>query len=389
MKKVYYFDYNATTPVHPEVLEAMLPFFKESYGNPSSAHTFGRETRTAIDSAREKVAKILGAETSEIVFTSCGSESNNLVLKGLSSFHCKAKDHIITSCIEHPAILSTCSFLEESGYKVTYLPVDKNGRINLSELERAITKQTLVISIMHGNNEIGVIQSISEIGEIARKKGVFFHTDAVQTVGKIPIDVNRLNVDFLSLSAHKFYGPKGVGALYVRKGIDMYPLIHGGHQEKSRRAGTENVAGIVGLGTACEIAMRDMDEEFRHFVSLKEKFCNGLMEKIPKIRINCSYENCMPNTLNVGFFAIEGESLLINLDLKGIAVSTGSACSSGSVEPSHVLRAIGVPVGYIQGSLRFSFGRFTTSEEIDYLLEVLPPIVEKLRSMSPLWDGAV
>ncbi len=387
MNKVYYFDYNATTPVHPEVLEAMLPFLKESYGNPSSAHTFGRVTRTAIDNAREKVAKILGADASEIVFTSCGSESNNLVLKGLASFHCKAKDHIITSRIEHPAILSTCSFLEESGYKVTYLPVDKNGRINLSELERAITKQTLVISIMHGNNEIGVIQSISEIGEIARRKGVFFHTDAVQTVGKIPIDVNRLNVDFLSLSAHKFYGPKGVGVLYVRKGIDMYPLIHGGHQEKSRRAGTENVAGIVGLGTACEIAMRDMDEEFRHLVSLKEKFCNGLMGKIPKIRINCSYENCMPNTLNVGFFAIEGESLLINLDLKGIAVSTGSACSSGSVEPSHVLRAIDVPVEYIQGSLRFSFGRFTTSGEIDYLLEVLPPIVEKLRSMSPLWDG--
>lgn len=386
MNKVYYFDYNATTPVHPEVLEAMLPFFKESYGNPSSAHTFGRETRTAIDSARERVAKILGANASEIVFTSCGSESNNLVLKGLVSFHCKAKNHIITSCIEHPAILSTCSFLEESGYKITYLPVDENGRIRLSELKNAITNQTLLISIMHGNNEIGVIQSISEVGEIAKKNGVFFHTDAVQTVGKIPINVDRMNVDFLSLSAHKFYGPKGVGALYVRKGIDMYPLIHGGHQEKSRRAGTENVAGIVGLGKACEIAMRDMDEEFRHLVSLKEKFCEGLMEKIPKIRINCSYENCMPNTLNVGFFAIEGESLLINLDLKGIAVSTGSACSSGSVEPSHVLRAIGVPVGYIQGSLRFSFGRFTTSEEIDYLLEVLPPIVEKLRSMSPLWE---
>ncbi|OGL41325.1 MAG: cysteine desulfurase NifS [Candidatus Schekmanbacteria bacterium RIFCSPHIGHO2_02_FULL_38_11] len=387
MKKVYYFDYNATTPVHSEVLEAMMPFFKESYGNPSSVHTFGRETRAAVDSAREMVAKILGADASEIVFTSCGSESNNLVLKGLVSFHCKAKNHIITSCIEHPAILSTCSFLEESGYRITYLPVNENGRINLSELKEAITDQTLIISIMHGNNEIGVIQPISEIGGIAGKNGVFFHTDAVQTVGKIPIDVNKINVDFLSLSAHKFYGPKGAGALYVRRGIDMHPLIHGGHQEKSRRAGTENVAGIVGLGKACEIAMRDMDEEFRHLVSLKEKFCKGLMEKIPKIRINCSYENCMPNTLNVGFLAIEGESLLINLDLKGIAVSTGSACSSGSVEPSHVLRAIGVPVGYIQGSLRFSFGRFTTSEDIDYLLEILPPIVEKLRSMSPLWDG--
>jgi len=387
LKKVYYFDYNATTPVHSEVLEAMMPFFKESYGNPSSVHTFGRETRAAVDSAREMVAKILGADASEIVFTSCGSESNNLVLKGLVSFHCKAKNHIITSCIEHPAILSTCSFLEESGYRITYLPVNENGRINLSELKEAITDQTLIISIMHGNNEIGVIQPISEIGGIAGKNGVFFHTDAVQTVGKIPIDVNKINVDFLSLSAHKFYGPKGAGALYVRRGIDMHPLIHGGHQEKSRRAGTENVAGIVGLGKACEIAMRDMDEEFRHLVSLKEKFCKGLMEKIPKIRINCSYENCMPNTLNVGFLAIEGESLLINLDLKGIAVSTGSACSSGSVEPSHVLRAIGVPVGYIQGSLRFSFGRFTTSEDIDYLLEILPPIVEKLRSMSPLWDG--
>ncbi|OGL51751.1 MAG: cysteine desulfurase NifS [Candidatus Schekmanbacteria bacterium RIFCSPLOWO2_02_FULL_38_14] len=387
MKKVYYFDYNATTPVHSEVLEAMMPFFKESYGNPSSVHTFGRETRAAVDSAREMVAKILGADASEIVFTSCGSESNNLVLKGLVSFHCKAKNHIITSCIEHPAILSTCSFLEESGYRITYLPVNENGRINLSELKEAITDQTLIISIMHGNNEIGVIQPISEIGGIAGKNGVFFHTDAVQTVGKIPIDVNKINVDFLSLSAHKFYGPKGAGALYVRRGIDMHPLIHGGHQEKSRRAGTENVAGIVGLGKACEIAMRDMDEEFRHLVSLKEKFCKGLMEKIPKIRINCSYENCMPNTLNVGFLAIEGESLLINLDLKGIAVSTGSACSSGSVEPSHVLRAIGVPVGYIQGSLRFSFGRFTTSEDIDYLLEILPPIVEKLRSMSPLWYG--
>jgi len=386
LKKLYYFDYNATTPLHSEVLDAMMPYLKDRYGNPSSSHIFGRETRAAVEKAREMVAKILGADPSEIVFTSCGSESNNLALKGLFSAHCKAKNNIITSSIEHPAILSTCSFLEESGYKVTYLPVDGNGRISLSKLKESITEKTLLISIMHGNNEIGVLQPIAEIGEIAREKEVFFHTDAVQTTGKIHIDVNQIKVDLLSLSAHKFYGPKGIGALYIRKGTEMHSIIHGGHQEKNRRAGTENVAGIVGLGMACEIAMRDMDKEFKHLITLKEKLCNGLMKKIPKIRINCSFENCMPNTLNVGFLAIEGESLLINLDLKGIAVSTGSACSSGSVEPSHVLKAIGVPVEYIQGSIRFSIGRFTTSEDTDYLFEVLPPIVERLRSMSPLWD---
>lgn len=386
MKRIY-FDYNATTPLHEKVRDSMLPFLEKNFGNPSSVHSFGREVREALDNARDHVAKILGADTSEIVFTSCGSESNNFALKGVLQEFNPAKNHLITSSIEHPAILSICSYLESLGFNVTYLPVNKKGLIDLEQLKAEINEKTALISIMHGNNEISTLQDVGKIGEIAKEKGVCFHTDAVQTVGKIPVDINKLNIDLLSLSAHKFYGPKGVGALFIRKGTKMHSLVHGGHQERNRRAGTENMAGIVGLGKACEIAIRDMDEDFHHLSELRNRLLKGLTEKIPNIRINSPIEDSLPNTLNVGFEGIEGESLLINLDLKGIAVSTGSACSSGSLEPSHVLKAIGVPLKYSQSSLRFSFGRFTSESEVDYLLEVLPPIVEKLRNMSPLWDG--
>ncbi|RMF95335.1 MAG: aminotransferase class V-fold PLP-dependent enzyme [Candidatus Schekmanbacteria bacterium] len=284
-------------------------------------------------------------------------------------------------------MLETCHYLETRGYSVTYLPVDEDGRIDPEDLEKNITEKTAIISIMHGNNEIGTIQDIRTIGEIAKKHGIIFHTDAVQTLGKIPIDVQRDNIDLLSLSAHKLYAPKGIGAIYIRKGTKMHGLIHGGHQETNRRAGTENIAGIVALGKACEISIRDMEAETIHLQKIKEKLKNGLLEKIPKLRINSPEKNCLPTTLNIGFAGVEGEAMLINLDLKGIAVSTGSACSSGSTEPSHVLKAINTPVEFAQSSLRFSFGRFTTVEDIDYVLETLPPIVEKLRSMSPLWSG--
>ncbi|MBI5375596.1 MAG: cysteine desulfurase NifS [Candidatus Schekmanbacteria bacterium] len=388
MKQIY-LDYNATTPLLEEVVDAMLPFLESSFGNPSSVHSFGRPAREAIENARELFAKMINADTSEIVFTSCGSESNNLALKGILYLTDEKtkKGHVITSTIEHPSILETCSHLESIGYPVTWLKVDGNGRISIEELEKSITDRTSLISIMYGNNEIGAIQDIPAIGAAAKKKGVVFHTDAVQVLGKVPVDVKKNNIDLLSVSAHKLYAPKGIGAIYIRKGLKMEALIHGGHQELSRRAGTENVAGIVAFGKACEIAMRDMEAENRHLSKVKEKLKNGLITKIPKIRFNSPESNCLPTTLNVGFLGVEGESILINLDLKGVAVSTGSACSSGSVEPSHVLVAIGTPVEYSQSSLRFSFGRFTKEEDIDYVLEILPPIVEKLRSMSPIWNG--
>ena len=387
MKQIY-LDYNATTPVHEEVLEAMLPFYNESFGNPSSVHLFGRNVRESIENARDIVAKAINASSEEIVFTSCGSESNNFAIKGvLTALKQSDKKHIITSSIEHPSVLETCNYLETIGYKITYLPVDTDGRINPEELQKNISGETAIISIMHGNNEIGTIQNISKIGEIARNKGVVFHTDAVQTIGKVKIDVRKDNIDLLSISAHKLYAPKGVGALYIKKGTKMEVLIHGGHQETNRRAGTENIAGIVALGKACEIILRDMESENTHLQGLKEKLKSGLLDRIPKLRINSPEENCLPTTLNIGFSGIEGEAMLINLDLKGIAVSTGSACSSGSTEPSHVLKAINTPMEFSQSSLRFSFGRYTTEEDIDYVIETLPPIVKKLRSMSPLWEG--
>ncbi len=387
MKQIY-LDYNATTPVHEEVLEALLPFYKDFFGNPSSVHSFGRPVREALENARDMVAKTINASPGEIVFTSCGSESNNFALKGvLSKSEKEGKKHIITSSIEHPSVLETCEYLGAKGYKVTYLSVDGDGRIDFEELKKSITDETAIISIMHGNNEIGTIQDIRKIGEIAREKGVVFHTDAVQTIGKLIIDVEKDNIDLLSMSAHKLYAPKGIGVLYIKKGTQMEGIIHGGHQETSRRAGTENIAGIVALAKACEISHRDMESKNAHLNKIKDKLKSGLWKRIPKLRINNPENNCLSTTLNVGFSGIEGEAMLINLDLKGIAVSTGSACSSGSTEPSHVLKAIKTPIEFAQSSLRFSFGRYTTEEDIDYVIETLPPIVEKLRSMSPLWEG--
>lgn len=382
MKKVY-LDNNATTPLDHEVLEAMMPFLKEDFGNPSSVHQFGRKIRVEVEEAREKVAKILGADPLEIVFTSCGSESNNMALKGVYKKNC---NHIITSQIEHPCILETCKFLEKHGYEATYVSVDKYGTVNPQEIEDSIKENTLLITIMHGNNEIGTIQPIKEIGEVAKRHEIYFHTDAVQSMGKIPTKVDDLGVDLLSLSGHKLYGPKGIGVIYIRKKTRMHPLISGGHQERKRRGGTENVPGIIGLGKTCEIAQREMENESKRLTSLRESLFKGIMEKIPHVQLNGHPTNRLSTTLNMSFKYVEGESLLINLDLKGVAISTGSACSSGTLEPSHVLSAMKIPPEVIHGSLRFSLGRFNKEEDIDYVLEVLPPIVEKMREMSPLWE---
>lgn len=382
MKKVY-LDNNATTPMDPSVLEAMLPYLKDDFGNPSSVHQFGRKVRVAVEEAREKVAGIIGADPLEVVFTSCGSESNNMALKGVYK---KEKNHIITSQIEHPCILETCHFLEKHGYEVTYVSVDKYGMVDPEEVKDSIKENTLLITIMHGNNEIGTIQPLKEIGEIAKEHDIYFHTDAVQSVGKVPTKVDEFGVDLLSLAGHKLHGPKGIGAIYIRKKTRMYPLISGGHQERKRRAGTENVAGIIGLGKACEIAAKEMDEESKRLTALRESLYKGIMEKIPHVQLNGHPTKRLPTTLNMSFNYVEGESLLINLDLKGVAISTGSACSSGSLEPSHVLSAMKIDPEIIHGSLRFSFGRFNKKEDVDYVLEVLPPIVAKMREMSPLWE---
>jgi cysteine desulfurase len=380
-----YLDNNATTQVAPEVLEAMLPFYRENYGNPSSIHRFGREVRVAIDEAREQVGALLGAAAEEIIFTSSGTESDNLAIKGTAYTLRAQGDHIITSQIEHPAVLNTCKQLEKEGFKVTYLPVDEYGVVRLEELTNAITDKTILITIMHGNNEIGTIQPIEEIAQIARERGIRFHTDAVQSVGKVPIIVSKIGVDLLSLSAHKLHGPKGVGALYVKKGIKLQPLLHGGHQERGQRSGTENVAGIIALGKACQIVSCNMTEEIKKLTILRDRLFEGLQEKIPKIKLNGHPTQRLPTTLNCSFYGVEGESLLMNLDLAGIAVSTGSACSSGSIEPSHVLLSLGLSPQLYQGSLRFSLSRYNTEDDIAYVIEVLPPIVERLRKMSPFW----
>ncbi len=387
MKKIY-LDNNATTPLHPDVLEAMLPCYKEFFGNPSSVHQFGRGVKMKMEEAREKVARLMGAETSEIVFVSGGSESDNFAIKGTVFQHDPKSAHIITCQIEHPAVLQTCKGLEKQGYPVTYLPVDANGSVNPADVEKAIRPETRIISIHHANNEVGTIQPIEEIARIAREKGVLFHTDAVQSFGKLPVDVKKMGVDLLSVSAHKLNGPKGVGALFIKKGIKkMMPLIGGGHHERSRRAGTENVAGIVGFGKACEIASSHLGEEAARLTVLRDKLYKNLSEKISHTTLNGHPTNRLPTTLNMGFEFVEGESLLINLDLKGVAVSTGSACSSGSLEPSHVLMAMGIPHEKIHGSLRFSFGYGNTEEDVELLTEILPPIVAKIREISPLWEG--
>ncbi len=384
MKKTY-LDNNATTPLHPQVLEAMLPFYRDSFGNPSSAHQFGRGVKVKIEEAREKVANLIGADPFDIVFTSGGSESDNFAIKG--TLFGSESGNIITSQIEHPAVLAACKGLQKMGYTVTYVPVDPYGYVNPSDVEKAIQPDTRIISIHHANNEVGTIQPIEEIAQIATNRGIVFHTDAVQSLGKLPIDVKKMKIDLLSVSAHKLNGPKGVGALYIRKGLKkMIPLIDGGHHERHRRAGTENVAGIVGFGKACEIAKAHMAEEATRLTHLRDRLCRNLSEKIPYSTLNGHPTKRLPTTLNMGFEFVEGESLMINLDLQGVAVSTGSACSSGSLEPSHVLSAMGIPHEKIHGSLRFSFGCDNTEEDVDYVTKILPPIVKKIREMSPLWE---
>ncbi|MDY6907987.1 MAG: cysteine desulfurase NifS [Chloroflexota bacterium] len=383
MKRIY-LDYAATTPVHPEVLAAMTPYFSDAFGNPSSIHSLGQEAREAVAQAREGVAALIGAREEEIVFTSGGTEADNLALLGVARASEGKGNHIVTSAIEHHAVLETCRHLEGMGYAVTRLPAGGDGLVSPGDVAGAITERTILISVMHANNEVGTIQPIAEIGAIARERGIAFHTDAVQTVGRIPVDVDGLGVDLLSISAHKLYGPKGVGALYIRKGTRVAPLIHGGEQERRRRAGTENVAGIVGLGMAAQLAQGDMDAEARRLVALRDRLVAGLMARIEDCRLNGHPTRRLPNNVNVSFASVEGESMLLNLDLEGVAASTGSACSSGSMEPSHVLLAMGLSHQAAHGSLRFSLGRFTSDEAIDRVLAVLPPIVARLRAMSPL-----
>jgi len=382
-------DNAATTPVRKEVLEAMLPYFGEYYGNPSSLYQTAAASKKAVENAREQVAKALGAKTEEIYFTGCGTESDNWALTGAAEAYGKNGGHIITSAIEHHAVLHTCQYLESRGYDVTYLPVDEDGLISIEELEKAIRPETFLISIMLANNEIGTIQPVKEIGLLARERKIIFHTDAVQAVGHMPIDVNELNIDMLSMSAHKIYGPKGVGVLYVRKGIRLKSFMHGGAQERSRRAGTENVPGVVGLGKAIELITAEMEEENKKLISLRERLIEGLMSAIPYARLNGHREKRLPGNVNISFEFVEGESILISLDFKGIAASSGSACTSGSLDPSHVLLAIGLPHEKAHGSVRFTLGMYNTEEDADEVIRELPPIIEKLRKMSPLYEDFI
>ena len=383
MRKVY-LDYSATTPVKQEVLNEMIPYFTEKFGNPSSLYEIGAEAKEAITRAREQVAQLIGAKPQEVIFTSCGSESDNWALKSTAQWKKAKGNHIITTKIEHHAILHTCKALEKEGYQVTYLGIGPDGRIDLKELEDAITDQTILISIMMVNNEMGAIQPIKEAAAIAKKHGILFHTDAVQAGGNVPIDVEELGVDMLSLSAHKIYGPKGIGAMYIRKGVALPPLINGGAQEMKKRAGTENVPYIVGFGKAAELARLHLDEHIAKLTELRNYFIAQVQEKIPYVDVNGGMEHRHPGNANLAFNFIEGESLLLMLDYYGISISTGSACSSKSLEPSHVLVALGVPVEKIHGSLRFTVGDFTTKEDLDYTVECLVKIVEKLRALSPI-----
>lgn len=386
MKKSIYMDHAATTYTKPEVLEEMIPYFTEFYGNPSSIYSVSRETKKAIDKARDRVANAINAGSNEIYFTGGGSEADNWALKGIAFAHKNKGNHIITTKIEHHAIFHACEWLEKNGFEVTYLPVDEFGLVRMEDLKNAITDKTILVSIIFANNEIGSIQPIKEIGNLCKEKKIFFHTDAVQAVGHIPIDVKDMNIDLLSMAAHKFYGPKGVGALYIRKGIKIHNLIHGGGQERARRAGTENVPGIVGLGKAIELACTYMEENSKKVSALRDRLIDGLL-KIPHTRLNGPQgEKRLPGNSNVCFKFIEGESILLMLDAHGICGSSGSACTSGSLDPSHVLLAIGLPHEIAHGSLRLSLGDATTEEEVDYALEVIPKIVQRLRDMSPLWD---
>jgi len=387
-KRRVYMDNNATTQIHPEVFEAMLPFLKERFGNPSSGHWFGRILKEDVESARESVASLLNAEPNEIYFCGGGSVADNMAIKGTAwNYPNDYSKNIVTTSIEHPAVLETSKYLSKNGYNRTIIGVDETAMIKMNELKSALDENTIIVSVMHGNNEVGTIQPLKEIGEIVKEKGITFHSDGVQTVGKIPVDVKDLNLDMLSLSGHKVHGPKGIGAIYIKEGTKLHSLISGGHHERGRRAGTENVAGIVGLGKACEIAKRDMEKDSKHLTHLRDELERKLLEAIPNIRINGNREHRLPNTLNATMECVEGETLLIQLDMRGIAISTGSACSSGSLDPSHVLTAMGIPQELIHGSLRFSLGRENTMEDIDYVVKHLPQVVQIARDISPLWGA--
>jgi cysteine desulfurase len=384
MKRIY-LDYAATTPMRSEVLEAMQPYLTEVFGNPSSIYSYGHEAKAGVDKARTAVASLLGAREEEIVFTGGGTEADNFAIKGIGFANRSKGNHIITSSIEHHAVLETCQFMETQGFAVTYLQVDKYGMVDPDDVKNAITPETILITIMHANNEIGTIQPISEIGRIAREAGVYFHTDAVQTAGHIPSDVNELNVDMLSTSAHKLYGPKGVGALYLRKGTRIVPLIHGGEQENNRRASTENVAGIVGFGKAAELAKLELKVESTRIAAMRDRLVNSLEKNIDEIQLNGHRTRRLPNNINLTVAYTEGESIVLNLDLKGICASTGSACTSSSLEPSHVLVAIGLPQEIAYSSFRMTLGKWNTDEDIDRVIQVLPEVIADLRAMSPLY----
>lgn len=381
-ERLIYMDNAATTSVRPEVLEAMMPYFTQYYGNASSIHSFGRNARRALENARKQVAAALGCEPREVYFTAGGSESDNWAIR--CAVGAKQGKHIITSSIEHHAVLHTCEYMEKQGYEVTYLPVDEFGRVSVESVKNAIRPDTVLITIMAANNEIGTLQPIAEIGQLAKEHGILFHTDAVQAVGAVPIDVKAWNVDMLSLSGHKLHAPKGIGALYVRKGVRISNLIFGGAQERGLRAGTENLPGIVGLGKAIELATAELPEYTRRVTALRDQLIDGILAKIPDVCLNGHRTERLPGNVNVSVRYVEGEALLMRLDLAGVAASSGSACTSGSLDPSHVLLAIGLPHEIAHGSLRLSLGNDTTQEDVDYVLEKLPEIVENLRAMSPL-----
>ena len=400
MKRVY-LDHSATTPLRVESREAMMPLFGDIYGNPSSVHGFGQEAKKHLEDARELVAKCLNAaRPEEIIFTGCGTEADNLAIKGIAFANREKGNHIITSQIEHHAVLNTCEYLAKNGFEVTYLPVNEGGRVRWEDEAAAIKPTTIIITIMHANNEVSIIQPIEEIGTIAAAENerraalgsavwLYVHTDAVQTAGKIPLDVRAMGVDLLSISGHKFYGPKGVGALYVKKGARIQPILHGGHHERNLRAGTENVAGIAGLAKALELAIMDMDHEQKRLGVLRDQLEAGIIQQVPSLKVNGDTAHRMASVTNISFAFIEGEGILLSLDLAGIAASTGSACASGSLEPSHVLKAMGVETTLAQGALRFSLGHQNTAEDIAYVLETVPPIIDRLRSMSPLYQKTV
>jgi cysteine desulfurase len=381
MSRRIYLDHNASTPVHPEVLAAMLPYFAEHFGNPSSVHGIGREARDAVDDARDRIAGFLGVAADEIVFTSGGTESDNAALKGVAG--ARGRGHVITSRIEHHAVLRTCQALEREGFAVTYLPVDGDGLVDPDDVRRALRADTIAVSVMHANSEVGTVQPIEAIGRLVRAHGAAFHVDAVQTFGKLPLDVVGWGIDLLSFSGHKIYGPKGAAGLYVRKGIKMVAVQHGGEHERRRRAGTENVPGIVGLGAAVAVRARDMAAEAERLVVLRDRLWTGLRERVPEVRLNGHPTRRLPGTVNVAFRHVESESIVLGLDLQGIAVSAGSACTSGHVEPSHVLVAMGVPLDWAMGAVRHSLGRTTTAEDIDAVLDAIVPLVGRLRAALP------